>query len=214
MTVVEFLHPLKSASHRDLCIAALYHERRFAQKESMTVEEIRVVLSRGRIPRANKINIADALSKAAPYVHTAGTKGKAFLWAITGSGEDYVRNLLGLSKHDIDKVHDTAALESLVSTIPNQEVSDYINESLKCLGVDALRAAVVFLWAGAIRAIQERMLAKGTGVVSSAVQKHDPKSRTIGTIDDFAYIKEGKSYGIFREARLEFNESISECQES
>src|SRR5437763_877949 len=113
MTIVEFLHPVISLPHRDICLAALYYERRYNQKESLTVEEIRASLEKGRIPRAKKLNIADALSKASPFVQTAGVKGKAFLWAITGTGEDHVRKLLGLSDREVEKVFDISALQSL-----------------------------------------------------------------------------------------------------
>ena len=34
------------------------------------------------------------------------------------------------------------------------------------------------------------MMAKGSTAVTAAVQKHDPKARTINKIDDFAYVKE------------------------
>jgi hypothetical protein len=47
----------------------------------------------------------------------------------------------------------------------------------------------VFIWAAA-REIQTKMMAKGSTAVTAAVQKHDPKARTINKIDDFAYVKE------------------------
>jgi peptide deformylase len=55
---------------------------------------------------------------------------------------------------------------------------------------DGLRACVVFIWAAAAREIQTKMMAKGSTAVTAAVQKHDPKARTINKIDDFAYVKE------------------------
>jgi hypothetical protein len=46
------------------------------------------------------------------------------------------------------------------------------------------------VWTAAVRAIQTEAMAKGATVVTAAVQKHDPKARSITKIDDFAYVKE------------------------
>ncbi len=72
MTLVEFLHPLKNAGVRTLCLAAMYYSQRYQSIESMTVEGLRANLKRARVPRADKLNLADTLSKAAPYVDTIG----------------------------------------------------------------------------------------------------------------------------------------------
>ena len=66
----------------------------------------------------------------------------------------------------------------------------YIEEAIACLRAVALRAAVVFLWTGAVRALQDAALAKGTTALNAAIQKHDPKARNVSKIDDFAYIKD------------------------
>lgn len=55
----------------------------------------------------------------------------------------------------------------------------------------ALRACVVFVWVAGIRTVQTSMLAKATSAaVTTAVQKHDQKARTLKTVDDFAYVKD------------------------
>jgi hypothetical protein len=190
MTIVEFLFPVKSFSLRDISIAALYFEKHFNGKEALTVDELRSSLEKGRIPKAKKVNIADVLSKGSPYVHTAGDKGKAFLWAITETGENHVRKILKIPESSIDKINDTTILQTLASSISNPIISDYIFESLNCLSIGALRASVVFLWTGSIRSLQESMLSKGVANVNIALQKHDPKSRNVKTVDDFAYIKD------------------------
>jgi hypothetical protein len=53
-----------------------------------------------------------------------------------------------------------------------------------------LRACVVFVWTAAAREVQTNMMTKGSTAVTAAVQKHDPKARSINKIDDFAYVKE------------------------
>lgn len=168
----------------------MYFEQRYSQREALTVEEIRALLKRAQIPRAVKLNLADALAKSAPFVDTAGKKGKSFLWTITPTGQEHVRSLLGLPSKDVEIEHDVSSLENLVVRISDKNIADYIQEAIKCLSIDALRAAVVFVWAGAVRKIQEDVLTKGIGNVTASTQKYDPKSRPIKRIDDFSYVKE------------------------
>lgn len=190
MTIVEFLHPLKGKPLRELCLAVLYFEQRYSSKDALTVEEIRALLKRARVPRAAKLNLADVLSKSAPYVDPSGKRGNRFLWALTPTGQDHVRTKLGLPESDVEIEHDVSALEAALSSIPDESVADYISEAVKCLSVGALRASVVFLWAGTARHIQEAVFACGTKSATAAVQKFDPKARAIKRVDDFAYVKE------------------------
>ncbi len=190
MTIVEFLHPLRGKAIRDLCLACLYFEERYSQRQSLTVEEMRSLLRRAQIPRAIKLNLADALAKSAPFVDTAGKRGKSFLWTITSSGQEHVRALLSLPAKDVEIEHDVSTLENLVVRITDKNIADYIQEAIKCLSIGALRAAVVFVWAGAVRKIQEDVMAIGHANITTSVQKYDPKMRPIKRVDDFAYIKE------------------------
>lgn len=190
MTIVEFLHPILKSSHRDLCIAALYFAKRFNQADSLTVDQIRSLLRRSRVPKINKVNIADVLSKSAPFVDSAGRQGTAFLWQITNSGEKHIRSLLKLPEVDIATVHEIGSLEQLISSLSDPDVANYLKEAVLCLRVDALRASIVFLWAGAVRTIQKKMIDVGPVVVDTAIKKYDQKARTIKGIDDFAYVKE------------------------
>lgn len=190
MTIVEFLHPIIKRPVRDLCLAALYFEQRYGQKDALTVQELRAALRRARVPRASKLNLADTLGKMAPFVDVVGKKGNAFLWSITSTGQKHIRALLGFPEADAEIEHDVSSLEKLLTSISDKAVADYINESIKCLSVGALRAAIVFLWAGAVRKIQELVIAHGPKNVNPAVAKHDPKSRKIKRIDDLSRIKE------------------------
>lgn len=190
MTIVEFLHPLKGRAIRDLCLAALYFSERYKGNSEVTVEELRALLKRARVPRAAKLNLADVLAKSAPYVDTAGKRSRSFLWTLTTAGQEHVRSLLGLPEADVEIEHDVSSLEALLSSISDKEVADYLAESIKCLSVGALRAAVVFLWAGAVRQIQQDCMSCGPANVDAAVQKHDSKARKIRKLDDLVYVKE------------------------
>jgi len=190
MTLVEFLHPIIKQPIRDLCLAVLYFEQRYSHRNALTVEEIRILLKRAHAPQAGKVNLADVLAKSAPYVDVAGKQGNRFLWSLTSTGQTYLRSILGLPEADIEIEHDVSSLESLFTSISDKDVAEYIQESVKCLSVGALRAAVVFLWAGAVRKIQEDVMTHGTTNVNAALQKHDHGARIIGKLDDFAYVKE------------------------
>jgi hypothetical protein len=190
MTLVEFLAPLKASKYQDRVLALLYYCERYEQQPSLTIDGIRKRLKGARVPRAAKVNIADVLSKSGALADTNGLEGSRRLWKLTESGRDYVRGLLGLPTSEPEIEHDVATLTALIAKLSNDDVISYLEEAIKCLQVDALRACVVFVWTAAVRTIQADMMGKGAAAVTTAVQKHDPKSRAITKIDDFAYVKE------------------------
>jgi len=190
MTLVEFLHPLKDAGIRTLCLAAMYYSQRYQNIESMTVEGLRANLKRARVPRTDKLNLADTLSKSAPYVDTIGKEGNRFLWALTDAGKEEIRKTLNLPAKDIEIENDVSSIEGLIAKIGGVDVKDYLSESVKCLQVNALRASVVFLWSGAVKKIRDDAFACGALNVTTAVQKHDPKAKPITKADDLVLVKE------------------------
>ncbi|WP_024461026.1 hypothetical protein [Marinimicrobium sp. LS-A18] len=190
MTIVEFLNPVKKKSTKDICLAAMYFSQRYQEAESLTVEGLRALLKRAKIPRAAQLNLAATLAQSAPYVDTIGKDGKRFLWALTSTGESYVRELLELPAHDIEIENDVASLDELISTIGDKDVCDYLNEAVKCLQVNAIRASVVFLWSGAVKKIRDDVFACGAGSVNTALAKFDPKAKPIKKLDDLVLVKE------------------------
>jgi len=190
MKIVELLNPLKKKPLRDVCLAALYYQQRYIQEGSMSVEALRSLLKRARIPRAAKLNLAAVLSKSAPYVDIAGKDGSRFLWAITQTGQDYVRKVLDLPEADIEIEHDVSSLHKIVQLITDKNTADYISESIRCISVGALRAAIVFVWAGAVHKIRNNIMCYKKQDINAANKKFDPKARSIKKIDDLAYIKE------------------------
>lgn len=190
MTLVEFLHPLKSSGIRDICLAALYFHERIENGEPVTVEGLRALIKRARVPKADKLNLADSLAKSAPYVETVGKQGNRFIWRLTPSGQEHVRALLGLPSKDIEIENDVSSLSRLVSSLTDADVVDYLSEAILCLQVDALRATVVFLWAGAVKKLRDDAFGCGANNVTSAVAKFDPKARPITKVDDLVLVKE------------------------
>lgn len=190
MTLVEFLAPLAKKTHQHRILAVLYYRERYEQKSALTVDEVRQGLKSARAKGWAKVNVADVLSKSGPLVDTSGVDGKRRLWNLTDSGRESVRKLLGLPRADVEIEHDVGTLENLVSKVTDADVRDYLEEAVKCLKVGALRACTVFVWVAAIRTIQAEMIAKGSAAVTTAVQKHDPKARTVKGLDDFAHVKD------------------------
>jgi hypothetical protein len=190
MTLIEFLAPLGKDTQQNRILAILYYCERYERQPSMTVDNIRKRLKSARVPGALKVNIADVLSKSGALADTNGLEGTRRLWKLTESGRAHVRALLGLPSNEPEIEHDVGTLTALISKVSNDDVRSYLDEALKCLQVDALRACVVFVWTAAVRTIQAEAHTKGSATVTAAVQKHDPKARPITKIDDFAYVKE------------------------
>jgi hypothetical protein len=190
VTLVEFLAPLAKRTHQDRVLGVLYYRERYEQKTGLTVDDIRQGLRRARAKSWAKVNVADVLSKSGHLVDTSALQGTKRLWSLTDSGREHVRNLLGLPKADVEVEHDVGTLEVIVGNVADANVRDYLDEAVKCLQVGALRACTVFVWAAAIRAIQLKMMAKGSEAVTKAIQKHDPAGRPVKGVDDFAYVRD------------------------
>jgi hypothetical protein len=190
MTLVEFLHPLKGSSNRDLCLASMYFHQRYDGVDEVTIEAVRALLKKARVPKAATMNIADVLSKSAPLVDATGKQGRSILWRLTNSGQERVRKLLELPEHDIEVENDVASLQALVDKVADEDTVDYLREALKCLQVNALRATVVFTWSAAVKKIRDDAFACGATLVDAAVRKHDTKAKAITKLDDLVLVKE------------------------
>lgn len=190
MTLVEFLAPLARSSQRERVLGILYFEHRYRGAESLTVEQIRMGLKAARVPRWARINVADVLARSGHFVDSPGSSGARRLWRLTDSGAVHVRDTLGLPATEPEIEHDVGALTTVAAKIKDPEISDYVLEAIQCLQVGALRASIVFLWTGAVRALQNAMLALGPAAVTAALKRHDPKVRDVSALDHFAYVKD------------------------
>jgi hypothetical protein len=197
MTVAEFLAPL--GSQRDLCLAVLYYHQHYRDKPFLTVEETRAELIRARVPKASKINVADVLNKSGELVDSPGVSGSRRSWQLTKSGESHIRAALDLPAAEPEIEHDVATLETLAGKIGDTVVREYISEAIKCLSIGALRAAIVFLWAGAIRTLQEQAFNNHYRDLNAAIAKHDPKARAINKLEDFSYVRDATALLAFQE---------------
>jgi hypothetical protein len=97
---------------------------------------------------------------------------------------------LGLPEAEPEVEHDVSSLTKIAEKISDSEAKGFVEEAIKCLQIGALRASVVFLWSGAVRTLQQSAWENGIAKVNAAIQKHDPKVRSLSGTDDFAYVKD------------------------
>jgi hypothetical protein len=190
MTIVEFMHSVTQKSRSVQCLSALYFAQRYENRPAITIEELRILLRKGRIKNAAKLNLADILGKSAPNVDATGKAGCKFLWSLTKTGEKQVRDIHGLPEADVEIENDITSLQRLAISLEDKDISDYVSESVSCLGINALRASVVFLWAGAVKCIRDLIMSKGVVGVNASALKYDKNARRIKTVDDLEYLKE------------------------
>jgi hypothetical protein len=69
-----------------------------------------------------------------------------------------VRELLGLPDESVEAQNEVASLTAIAAKVADDVIRDYLLEGIECLRFNALRAAIVFLWSGTIRVIQEEVL--------------------------------------------------------
>jgi len=154
-------------------------------------EDIRKLMVKARDPKKDT-NISMALNQLGPKVELVGREGGKNLWRITDSGKQFVRNLLDLPDEAVEAQNEVASLTAIAAKVKDNVVRDYLMEGINCLRFNALRAAIVFLWSGTIRVIQEEVLKKPIDDINASLQKHNLKARTVRGIEDFSYVKDSQ----------------------
>lgn len=199
MTFVEFVAPLKTKSHRVKVLAAMYYLHRYEGIESMRAEAIRSLLIASRVPKARTMNVPDVLNRSGAFVDSPGSDGTRRLWKLTDTGLQEVRRQLDLPEAEPEIEHDVSTLIKLAVKVSDEDSRDFIEEAIKCLQIGALRAAVVFLWSGAIRTLDQIAWLLGVAKVNAAIQTHDPKAGPLRKVDDFANVKDSVALRAFQD---------------
>lgn len=187
MLFVEFIAPLKKGTQAQYCLCSLYFIKHNLNIEIAAVGQIKNLLVRGRIvKKSSKLNYPRALNSLKEYVDSPAIN----MWQITPSGEKEVARLLNIQVQNIETENDTTTLDGLIDKVSNADVRDYLAEAIDCLRIGRLRACVVFVWSGSVYVMRERLMNINSKTLNAYLQKHDPKSRTISSLDDFVYIKD------------------------
>lgn len=153
----------------------------------MTATQIKTLLTRGGVKKTRNMNLTRALSDAIPLVHREGARGE---WAITGTGEEFVRRIRKLPDDVGIETQPASPLLQLSNQITDESTRDYVEESIKCLTAGALRASVVFLWSAAVHSIREQIWA-GHRVkdIDTAFRKHNQRAKFTKK-GDFEYMND------------------------
>lgn len=188
MTLPELLGRLAAPGRLDLILTTMYFDAHYEGRAILTSENIREALKQARVPKASGINVTDYLSKAGAFVDSPGSQDGCRTWRLTETGTAHVLGLLGDISPSTEE--DISLLAKQIAAMQDPDVKDYVSEALKALQVGARRAAVVFLWVGAVRLIQSAVIAAGLPQANAAIQKHYSKAKEIKAVDDLQFIQE------------------------
>ena len=188
MTLPELLSKLVAPGRLDIILATMYFQAHYEGRVVVTSQDIRNAMKQARVPKASTTNVTDYLSKAGGVVDSPGGQDTRRTWRLTETGIAHVVGFLG----DIvpARQEDISLLTKQISGMKDPDVKDYVSEALKALQGGATRAAVVFMWVGAVRLIQTAILDLGVTQANAAIQKHYQKARVVKTIDDLQFVQE------------------------
>ncbi|MCY1717974.1 hypothetical protein OVA26_13605 [Microbacterium sp. SL62] len=199
MLLVEFLSTSGAKTWRERALVVLYWHAHFKDERALSSAQIKASMQAARVPKARQANVADVMNKAGALVDAAalGPSGER-LWALTPTGQTAVRAMAGLPETQPEIEHGVEELRKVALAVTDPDVRAYVEEAILCLSVNALRAAIVFIWVGAVRVLQERVWLHGASIVERAAQKYYQKVK-IAKFDDLATVKETTLLDIARD---------------
>lgn len=189
ITLIEFLAPLRTHKRQDIILAVLYYYKHYSKMRQLTVAQIKKYLLDVRMQKVANGNISDSLSKSKHYVDIKSKQSKRF-WTLTDSGNQHVKKMLNISSEAPEIKNNVDTLNKLLMKISDSGTRDFTQEAIDCLKAGLLRAAVVFLWSGAILTLRDKAATKGFRNVNISIRKYDSKAHSVTKIDDFCYIKD------------------------
>lgn len=178
MSLVEFITVVKNSKRETLALSVMYWYERYGSKPEMTAAEVKAGLIQARVTNAKNINVSDVLGKAGGNVDTIGNApGGAKLWSLTETGRRSIRQLHGLPEDEPELEHGVGELQKTAAKVSDPGAKKYLEEAIRCLSIDALRASIVFVWVGAMADIKERVWKHGAADVTTAFQKYNQKAQ-------------------------------------
>lgn len=201
-SLTDFVRPLKHESLSVRSLAMIYYLASEEGVDSVTSVTLRDLFKRLRTPSASTINTADILAKLGRAGYVEASSGTSPIeWKVTDRGVSTVRSKLGIPEDTSEVRAEIAALSALARRVRSEETRDFLLEAVSCLSATALRAAVVFVWSGAIWTVQEWLMTNPLGDVNTQIQRHQ-KAREVKTIDDFAFINDVTTLLVARDLGL------------
>lgn len=132
---------------------------------------------------AENWNVSDSLTKA----NGLAVKVKDG-WVLANDGKRYIKES-HLSQPSSAKIMSTE-LRVLLSTIKNTDSQTFVKEAISCLEVDAYKAAVVFIWIGAISVLYDFVIANHLSDFNREANRRDAKWKPATNRDDLTRMKE------------------------
>ena len=169
----------------------------YGAESSLTSGRLRVLLVGARVPKAKTFNVAAVLAASGHFVSRTIESPE---WSLTTSGRAYIDQII--PPPSLHNVVDVDVIRSILINVTDDVVRGYVDESITCLEAGALRAAIVFLWSGAIRTLHERAMILGGPALTTAVQKHDVKARPLSRIDDWSAVRDKTALLALRELAI------------
>lgn len=193
ISLVEFLAPVKKKTRLAQVASVLYWFERYGAKESMVASEIKSALTRSRVPNAANVNVAAVLLAGGSWVDTPENDPHGVkLWQLTETGRKEVRAIHGLPEEEVEIAHSVSDLQKVAAKIADPSTKAYIEEAILCVSVGALRAAIVFIWVGAIAELKDRIWSKGKSAVNASITSRNANAKPLAKKDDLVKINEAE----------------------
>lgn len=179
----DYIHKIDPPRQVPLVLLALYFLERDGATPCTVAElctSLRSVVRKSSVPR----NVSDVLHRAGDKV-LRDAASKPLRYSLTRTGRNYVEaEIIGtaIPVREVGMAHVLQAVSG--------DVRSYVEEAVVCLEANALRAAVVFLWVGAIRHLQEAIVALPESEVTRAFRREDAKAKPIRSVDDCTKYKD------------------------
>jgi len=151
----------------------------------LQTKDIKEIAKNAGLLEIENWNISDILGKTKGLV-TKISKG----WILTLKGQTYADQ--ELLKNPLSTKATAKGLRHLLPNIRNSDSQMFIEEAIRCLEVDAHRAAIVFSWIGAISVLYGYVIANRLTDFNIEAQKRDAKWKNATTSDDLARMKESE----------------------
>ena len=202
-SLTDFLQPLKRESATLRALGMMYYLASEEAVPAVTSSSLRELFKRLRTPGAATLNISDVLGRLGRSGYTEAVAGTSpIAWKITDSGAALIRTKLGIPEDTSEVRAEIAALTALAqSKVTSEETRDFLLEAVSCLGASALRAAVVFVWSGAVWTVQEWLMKKPLADVNREIARHQ-KTREAKNINDFAFVNDATTLLVARDLGL------------
>jgi hypothetical protein len=168
---------LSNSNRLLLCLAA-------DPLKARTVSDIKEVAYSAGLRKAKNWNVSAYLS---------GTKGLAIRtsigWELTSTGQAHVRSIAG--PYIATPLLSTASsLRSHLPAISSLETRTFVEEAIRCLEANLLRASVVLSWVGALSLLYDHVISRKLSEFNVEAKKKDPKWKLASSRDDLAKLKE------------------------